>query len=196
MNYVLLRNYDHHAIVNDDANFIVGRAYPVNGREGPFRVVADLAPDDCESHTVAVVNLIEEAVPALTAYYDRNPPRWERENSAKTAKYTQFAFLKVEQDNQGNWLAKRDDRLLMRNNEPAIFTRCDEAQNTADAHLLDLYPGSKTIDDGLSWDPDPEIHWRFYPDRVEERAEANLLASRYLPNPNRTRLKILQGSKV
>ena len=32
MNYVILKNYDHYAIVNDDADFIVGRVYPLDGQ--------------------------------------------------------------------------------------------------------------------------------------------------------------------
>ena len=36
MNYVILKNYDHYAIVNDDADFIVGRVYPLDGHRGRF----------------------------------------------------------------------------------------------------------------------------------------------------------------
>jgi hypothetical protein len=32
MKYLLLKNYDHYAIVNDDADFIVGRVCPLDGR--------------------------------------------------------------------------------------------------------------------------------------------------------------------
>jgi hypothetical protein len=32
MTFLLLKNHDHYAIVNDDADFIVGRVYPLNGR--------------------------------------------------------------------------------------------------------------------------------------------------------------------
>ena len=40
MTFVLLKRYDHYAIVNDDADFIAGRVYPLNGQEGPYRVTA------------------------------------------------------------------------------------------------------------------------------------------------------------
>ncbi len=33
MNYVLVRYYDHYAILNDDADFIVGRVYPLDGQD-------------------------------------------------------------------------------------------------------------------------------------------------------------------
>ena len=72
MNYVILKNYDHYAIVNDDADFIVGRVYPLDGQEG-FRVSADL-PSDCECDDVAVVPTLDDAIPALAAYYERNQP--------------------------------------------------------------------------------------------------------------------------
>jgi hypothetical protein len=181
MNYVLLKNYDHYAIVNDDADFIVGRAYPTNGREGPFRVVADLTPDDCDNDQVAVVSSIEEAVPALAAYYEKNPPPWESKTAARYEKWTQFALLRVEHD-RGNWLAYRDDHPMLRNGTLAKFTTSEEARRAADAHLLDMYPNAEPIYDGLSWLPDPELDWRSCPHRVEARADWQRMASRWLPN--------------
>ena len=82
MNYVILKHYDHYAIVNDDADFIVGRVYPLDGQG--FRVTADLALD-WESGDVAVVQTIDDAIPALAAYYERNPPQWQRWNAIKHA---------------------------------------------------------------------------------------------------------------
>ncbi len=178
MNYVILKNYDHYAIVNDDADFIVGRVYPLDGQG--FRVSADL-PSDCECDEVAVVQSLDDAIPALAAYYERNPPRWQRETATRYVKFTQFALLRVEQDEGGHWLAKRDDYPLLRNGEPAFFATCSEAQSASDAHLLDYYPGVEIIDDGLSWEPDPEIDWRSCPHRVEARADFQRVASRWLP---------------
>ncbi len=76
----------------------------------------------------------------------------------------------MEQDQRGNWRARRDDYQLLRNGAPAIFAACGEAQRAADAHLLDYYPKSEIINDGLSWVRDPEIDWRSCPHRVEARA--------------------------
>jgi hypothetical protein len=178
MNYVILKNYDHYAIVNDDADCIVGRVYPLVGQG--FRVTADLAPDS-ESGDVAVVQSLDDSISALAAFYERNPPRWQRGSSTRYTKLTQFALLRVEQDEGGHWLAKRDDYPLLRNGGPAFFATCGEAQRAADAHLLDYYPGVEIIDDGLSWEPDPEIDWRSCPHRVEERAHFQRVASRGLP---------------
>jgi hypothetical protein len=186
MNYVILKHYDHYAIVNDDADFIVGRVYPVDGQG--FRVTADLAPD-WESGDVAVVQTIDDAIPALAAYYERKPPQWQRWNAIKHAKFTQFAILWVEQDEQGHWRAQRDDYPLMRNGERAFFATCAEAQHAADAHLLDYYPGIEIIDDGLSWLPDPEIDWRSCPHRVEARAHLERVTARWLRDCNAAKPK-------
>ncbi|WMT75426.1 hypothetical protein [Bradyrhizobium sp. Ash2021] len=174
-NYLLFRNYDHYAIVNDDADFIVGRVRPLNGREGPFSVEADLAPDECDSE-IAVVQSLVDAIPVLAAYYERNPPRWQRQGAARFVKLTQFALLRVERDKRGNWLAYRDDYPMLHDGEPAFFATSEEAQRAADTHLLDYYPNFKPIEDGLSWLPDPEIDWRSCPHRVEARAHFEQLA--------------------
>jgi hypothetical protein len=169
MNYVLVRYYDHYAILNDDADFIVGRVYPLNGQR--FRVTADLVPEDCDDDEIAVINSLDEAIPALAAHYERNPPRWQRESATRYTEWTQFALLAVEQVQRGNWLAYRDNYPLMRNGKPASFATFGDAQRAADAHLLDYYPNSETISDGLSWVRDPEIDWRSCPHRVEARAQ-------------------------
>src|SRR2546426_9530421 len=125
MKYLLLKNYDHYAIVNDDADFIVGRVDPLNGRGG-FRVSADLAPDWCNGD-VDIVQSLDDAIPALAAYYERNPPQWQRETATRDAKFTQFAFLRVAQDESGHWLAKRDDCPMLRGGKPALFPSREEA---------------------------------------------------------------------
>ena len=40
MSFVLLKNYSHYVIVNDDADFTVGSVHPLNERQGPCRVRA------------------------------------------------------------------------------------------------------------------------------------------------------------
>ena len=180
MTYLLLKNYDHYAIVNDDADFIVGRVYPLNGLRG-FRVSADLTPDDCDDDVVAIVQSLGDAVPALAAYYERNRPRWQRESATRYTEWTLFALLAVEQDESGNWLPKRDDYPMLRNGQPAIFATREQAQRAADAHLLDYYPHSEIVDDGLAWVRHPEIDWRSCPHRVEARADWQRMASQWLP---------------
>src|SRR4051812_10975582 len=179
MNYVILKNYDHYAIVNDDADFIVGRVHPVEG-QNEFRVTADLAPDDSDGE-VATVQSVRDAIPALADYYERNRPKWHRESAGRYIEWTQFALLRVEQDQRGSWVAYRDDYALQRLGAPATFPTRGEAQRAAEAHALDCYPGYQTIQDGLSWLADPEIDWRSCPHRVEDRAQWQRMASACLP---------------
>jgi hypothetical protein len=197
MNYVILRNYDHYVIVNDDANVVIGRAQPLNGREGPYRVSAELAPG-FENDEVAVVEVIQEAVPALVAHYERKPPVWENYGSFYT-KDTQFAVLRVQQGFSGVWLPHRNDYPLLRDGKLAVFATSEEAQSAADAHLLDRFPNSKPCYDGLSWLVDPHIDWRSSPQLVEDRVVWQNMASRWLPDCNAVRskrYKVLQGGKV
>jgi hypothetical protein len=56
-----------------------------------------------------------------------------------------------------------------------------DAERAADAHELDLYPNAETIDDSLSWLPDPEIDWRSIPHLAEGRVNWQKSASGLLP---------------
>jgi hypothetical protein len=180
MNLSLLKNHDHYAIVNDDADFIVGRVHPLRGRRGPYKVTADVGPLGRKSSEAGIVKTLDEAIPAFLACYARYPLRWERLHHSYY-KFTLFAILRVEQDQQGHWLAYRDDYPLLRHGKPAHFATCTDAQQAADAHELDSYPNAKAIADGLSWLPDPEIDWRSIPHLVEERADWQRVASNWLP---------------
>jgi hypothetical protein len=92
-----------------------------------------------------------------------------------------FVRLRVKQDQQGRWLAYRDDYPMLQDTKPARFATCVDAQRAADAHELDLYPNAKVINDGFSWQPDPEIEERSLPLRVKERENWQVSASGYLP---------------
>jgi hypothetical protein len=161
--YVLIWNYGHYAIVNDDANFIAGRVH-LDAQNKVFRVRAD---DDCSSHV--------EAIPALADFYEKNPPKWKIE-LALWRKETQYGFLRVERDRGGHWRVFRDHYPMLRGAKPAEFRSHDEARSAADAHLLDLYPGHEPLNDGLSWQADPEVDWRSDPVYVRNRAVGERLA--------------------
>ena len=180
MTFVILKNYDHYAIVNDDADFIVGRVYPLNGLQGPYKVTADIGPMGRETSEAGVVNSLDEAIPAFLAYYEKYPLRWDWVPD-EYWKTTLFVILRVTRDRQGHWSAYRDDYPLLRDGKTARFATAAEAQRAADAHELDLYPNANVIDDGLSWLPDPEIDWRSVPHIVEERANWQRSASSLLP---------------
>jgi hypothetical protein len=180
MTFVLLKNYDHYAIVNDDADFIVGRVYPLNGLQGPYRVTADVGPMGRKTTDAGVVDSLDEAIPAFLAYYKKYPLRWDWVYD-EYWKTTLFVILRVAQDQQGHWSAYRDDYRLLRDGKPARFAWSEEAKRAADTHELDGYPNGKEVSDGLSWEPDPEFDWRSIPHRVEDRANWQLSASSLLP---------------
>jgi hypothetical protein len=179
MTFVLLKNYDHYAIVNDDADFVAGSVHPLNGRQGPYRVRAHVGLDR-ETTEAGVVNSLDDAIPAFLAHYEKYPLRWDWVHD-EYWKETLYVFLRVKQDRQGYWSAYRDDYPLLRDGEPARFATSAEAQRAADAHERDQYPNAMIVDDGLSWQPDPEIDWRSIPHRVEARANWQRSAAGFLP---------------
>src|SRR6516164_650454 len=162
--YVLIWQGGYYAIGNVDANFYVGWVeYDIKNKG--FRVKPELGPlgyNDCSSH-VGVVGALSEAIPALANFYEKNPPQWKTENLALWWKVTQYGDLRVERDREGRWRAYRDSYPMLRGAKPAEFRTDDEARSAADAHLLDLYPGHKPLNDGLSWQADPEVDWRSDP---------------------------------
>jgi hypothetical protein len=174
MTFVLLKNYDHYAIVNDDADFIAGRVYCLNGQRGPYEVTSRIGPS-YQPDDIAVVKSLDDAIPTFIDYYEKNPVPWERESSAFYSRYTMFVCLWVEQDQQGDWLAYRNDYPMLQGTKPARFATCADAQRAADAHERDFFPNAEVIDDGFSWQPDPEIEERLIPHRVEQVSASGLL---------------------
>ena len=184
----LLQKYsnDEYDILNDDADSRAGSVYALKlGAGGPGYSVRMSASTRNEFAEI-VVKSIDEAIPALAAYSEANPPRWERESDdtmryadmapyrARYIKETQFDPLWVDKIKPGHWLAYRNGHvLLIDGGKIAIFATCEKAQRAADAHLRDGYPNSETIDDGFSWLPggDPSnIDWRLCPYRTAARA--------------------------
>ena len=163
MTLSLRKRYDHYAILNEDAYFIVGRVYPLNGPRGPYKVTSGIGPSH-KQDDIGVVKSLDDAIPTFIDYYEKNPVPWERESPALFWRHTMFVSLRVEQDQQGGWLAFRDDYPLLQDTTSlARFAKCVDAQRAADAHELDLFRDGKVIDDGLAWLPDPDIDWRLIP---------------------------------
>jgi hypothetical protein len=166
MKYLLLKYDDEYIILNDISDYHAGYVRPLElGRRGlRYRVQNDGGDE------IAVVKSIDDAIPALAAYYEKNLPRWERKSATRYIEWTQFGLLRVEQDQPRRWLAYRDDYPLLRDGKPAVFAVSEEAQRATDAHLRDGYPNSEAINDGFSWLPDPEVDWRSCPHRTAARA--------------------------
>jgi hypothetical protein len=162
MKYLLeTRGDDFFGILNDNSDCCVGY---VALRGARYHV------QNVENEEIAIVKLIDEAIPALATYYDKHPPRWKRETATRYGKLTHFGLLRVEQDQPGQWLAYRDDCPLLRNGQPAIFAISEEAQRAADAHVPEGYPHFETIYDGFAWFPDTDPWWS-YPHRIAVRAK-------------------------
>ena len=156
MGYVLERMGDNYfAIANDNSDCCVGY---VRLRAGSYEIRDD------DSKFVTAVRSLDEAIPALAAHIEENPPQWEHEGVFRYTKNTEYAVLRVEWEKAG-WLAFRDDCVLMQNGQSAIFSSLEEAQRVADAHYRDGYPNSEFVFDGFAWcsilDP-----WWSYPGRI------------------------------
>jgi hypothetical protein len=157
MGYVLERLGDNHfAITNDNSDCHVGY---VSLRGGSYEIRDD------DSEVITVVRSLDDAIPTLVAYIEKNPPQWDREGVTRYTKDTEYALLRVELEQPEQWLAFRDDHVLMRRGQSAIFSSSEEARRVADAHYREGYPNSEFIYDGFAWylDPDP---WWSYPNRV------------------------------
>ncbi len=182
----LLQKYsdDRYDLANDDSDSLVACVCALRpGEGGPGYRVQILVPDTDDEYPEFVIKSIDEAIPAVAAYYEANPPRWEPKSDRTTrdgemgpfrARYikgTQFGMLRVDQIESRQWVAYRMGHgLLIDGGKIAIFETCEEAQHAADAHLRDGYPNSETINDGFSWLPDPDIDWRACPYRTANRA--------------------------
>jgi hypothetical protein len=170
MTFLLVNKYAYYAIVNHDARYIVGRAYPLRGRQDEYKISSSIGPR-FQGDEVGIVKSLNDVIPTFIDHYKRNPVPWEQEGPALYWKHTMFVDLRVEQDQQSHWLAYRDDYPMLQDTKPAHFATCVEAQRAADVHELDLFPNAKVIEDGLSWLPDPEIDWRSVPYLAEEDAD-------------------------
>jgi hypothetical protein len=157
MTFSLFKNYDHYTIRNDDAYFLIGHVYPLCDQQGPYRVTSSCGSGPGYEE-IGIVNTLDEAIPTFLHYYKKNPIQWERKKPALYWRRTMFVSLRVEQDQQGHWLAYRDNYPMLENGfAPAQFKTCADAKRAADAHELDLFPSAIVIDDGYSWLPDQEI---------------------------------------
>jgi hypothetical protein len=111
------------------------------------------------NNQVAVANSLDEAIAALAAHYEENPPWWHGQtwqHRKRAIRETRFGRLCVDEIKPGKWAASRRGRELLIKGETAIFSTCEEAQRAADAHFCaDQLDDSETINDGFSWACDP-----------------------------------------
>jgi hypothetical protein len=173
MKYLLINYYGSYRVLNDDADAVVAYVDAIPDGSG-YRVQIALLTDELPEFVIKSIN---EAIPAVAAYYEANPHRWEprpRDDQIEPCracyiKDTQFGILRVRQTETGQWVAYRDDDgLSFDGGKIAVFATCEEAQRAAAAHFRDGYPNSETINDGLSWPVDHE--WWTDPYSLANRA--------------------------
>jgi hypothetical protein len=85
MRYLLQKceRENHYDVINDDADSLVGSVYPLKPGEGApgYRVDIYWRGKD---HEIAVKSL-DDAIPAVAAFYEANPPQWEPEATSPHA---------------------------------------------------------------------------------------------------------------
>jgi hypothetical protein len=150
----VLEHYDgkYFVIAHENCNCAVGHVYRDGNR---YRVTRSYVEGDIN---IATVTSPDEAIPVFAAHYHRHPPEWTRVNDAYYAKDTHFGGLDVRRNEQGAWVGSRGvDCLLLRDGKPATFATRQEAQRMADIHADDSYANSVPINDGYSWQVDPNV---------------------------------------
>jgi hypothetical protein len=124
--------------------------------------------DGYERNRVAVVKSIADALPALTTYYDENPPRWKRTRDSQfdwVAGYTMYTafvkwsfygFFRAKQREDGKWIVTRySDAPLLYKGDLAAFPTAELAKHVADLHERDGFVDFLAINDGYFWDGRP-----------------------------------------
>lgn len=175
--YILLKHSLNHSekldIAHDDANFLIGGAERL--QDGRFVVCV-------HAQEIDIVNSIDAIVPAVTAYYEANVPRWELDEEGgfrypdikgcgpRYIKDLPFGSLIVLQSAPNRWVAYRSECELLRDGKIATFATREEAQRKADAHERAGFPNSKIVDDGCSWNFAEYADWRKDPHMVAYRA--------------------------
>jgi len=153
MTYRLLRTtWGTYDIILEESRLAVGSLRSLNpgSVEPPYRVIDHTAGNSVE---VAVVDSLDQVIPAFRAYQETHPQRWRRVDAARYEKASPYGDLRVEEVRPGHWCAYRENYPLERDGKPAVFETLQEAQRAAEAHERQSYPNTETVDDGLWWPP-------------------------------------------
>jgi hypothetical protein len=159
MRNVFRRQDDHffHVETGECAGYIV----PLKSGKG-FSVHRALTGIN-ERDRIAVVKSIDEALPALTEFYETHWPRWKRTRESQFDRdtgYTMstayikrsfYGFLKVKQQDDGQWVATRYTDTLLKNGIEATFPTAEIARHVVDLHERDGL-SNFPLRDGYSWE--------------------------------------------
>jgi hypothetical protein len=143
-----------------------GRVIPLKNGKG-FSVHRDLTIFNYERDQIAVVKSMDEALPKLTDYYEKQWPQWRRTRDSqfdadagytmytKYIKWTFYGVFTVKQEEAGKWIATRYTRRLLRDSQEATFLTAEVAKHVADLHERDGIANYPALDDGYSWEVRP-----------------------------------------
>jgi hypothetical protein len=146
----------------------VGRVIPLKNGKG-FSVHRAMMINGNERDKIGVVKSMDEALPKLADYYEKNWPQWKRtrngrhDGDAGYTMYTEFnkwsfyGVFTVKQQEDGHWAATRCSDALLHDGEEAIFSTAEIARHVADLHERDGFANYPAINDGYSWDGRPWI---------------------------------------
>jgi hypothetical protein len=162
MKHQLVKYHDDCHIIHAETGEFAGYVEPLKRGSG-FSVHRTLTLGN-ETDRIATVGSVDEAISALTAYYEKNPPRWKRwrharrEHRAGYAMHTEFIKLSfygvftVNQQEDGQWMVTRCTDELLHNGQTAAFATAELARHVADLHERDGIADFPALNDGFSWD--------------------------------------------
>jgi hypothetical protein len=155
-----------------DSGHCAGRVVALENGKG-FSVHRAFTDAD-ERDKIGVVKSMNEALPKLADYYEKNWPKWKRTRKARHhedgrytmytefAKWSPYGVFNVTQQEDGLWVATRCNDALLHDVMVAAFETSEIARHVADLHEYDGFANYPALNDGYSWDGRPWIvHWAY-----------------------------------
>jgi hypothetical protein len=151
-----------------ESGHCAGRVVPLKNGKG-FSVHRTMMVNGNEPDKIGVVRSMNEVLPKLTDYYERNWPQWKRTRKARQnggtgyTMYTEFikwsvyGVFTVNQRDDGPWIVTRCEDVLLHRGKKATFETPELARYVADLHERDGFGNFPALDDGYSWDGRPWI---------------------------------------
>jgi hypothetical protein len=155
-----------HLVYHIETGYCVGRAVPLKNGKG-FSVHRTMTLSSNERDKIGVVKAMNEALPMVTDYYERNRPQWQcmRDGQyhpgtgytmyTEYRKWSAYGVFRVKQQDDGLWVATRTSKALLREGEVASFSTAEVARHVVDLHERDGFGNFPAIYDGYSWDGPP-----------------------------------------
>ena len=157
-----------HLFFHVESGHCAGRVVPLKDGKG-FSLHRTMTISSNERDKIGIVKSVDEALPKLTDYYERNWPQWKRtrkgqhDGDAGYTMYTEFikwsfyGLFTVKQQGDGLWVATRCTDALLHDGEEATLPTAEVAKYVADLHERDGFANFPALHDGYSWDGSPWI---------------------------------------